>query len=169
MRTLLDWSYKLLAFLACVALIAAFVAVGLSIVTREMGWDLQGLDAYAGYAIAAALFLAVPGTFKRGEHIRVTLLLDHLRPPLRKLLEWWSLAAGFALALFMAVYAVRLVWISYDTHDVSQAMDATPLWIPQLAMALGCAVFALALLDAMVTRARGGEFFDSVGEAARAE
>jgi TRAP-type C4-dicarboxylate transport system permease small subunit len=169
MRTLLDLSYKLLAFLACVALIAAFVAVGLSIVTREMGWDLQGLDAYAGYAIAAALFLALPGTFKRGEHIRVTLLLDHLRPPLRKLLEWWSLAAGFVLALFMAVYAVRLVWISYDTHDVSQAMDATPLWIPQLAMALGCAVFALALLDAMVTRARGGSFFDSVGEAARAE
>ncbi len=169
MRTLLDWSYKLLAALACLAMVAAFVAVGLGVVARETGWDLQGLDAYAGYAIAAALFLALPGTFKRGEHIRVTLLLDHAPPRLRSALEWWSLAVGFALAVFMAFYSVRLVWISRETHDVSQAMDATPLWIPQLAMALGCIVFALALLDALVARARGAAFFEHAGDAARIE
>jgi TRAP-type C4-dicarboxylate transport system permease small subunit len=38
--------------------------------------DIQGLDAYAGYAIAATLFFALPTALMHGDHIRVTLLLD---------------------------------------------------------------------------------------------
>jgi TRAP-type C4-dicarboxylate transport system permease small subunit len=50
---------------------------------------------------------------------------------------------------------MRAVWLSYITHDVSPAADATPLWIPQLSMALGCIGFALVFLDAIVARWQG--------------
>ena len=166
MRTLLDWSYKLLAALACLAMVAAFVAVGLGVVARETGWDLQGLDAYAGYAIAAALFLALPGTFKRGEHIRVTLVLQRLPERARGALEWVCLLAGALLCAALAWYACRLVWVSRLTHDVSPASDATPLWLPQLAMAAGCVGLAVALVDACLRRLRGTEFYRSSGDAA---
>jgi hypothetical protein len=53
-------------------------------------------------------------------------------------------------------YALRLVWVSYGMHDVSPAADATPLWIPQIAMALGCIGFALSLADALVSAAWAG-------------
>ena len=46
---------------------------------RQMHFHLPGTDAYAGYLMAAAGFLALAHTLKRGEHIRVTLLLSHLR------------------------------------------------------------------------------------------
>lgn len=170
MSKLLAGLYRLLGALACVALAAAFGLVALGVIVRQTGWDIQGLDGYAGYAIAAALFLALPATFQRGEHIRVTLGLERLPPKGRAALELWSLVAGLLLSAFMAFYAVRLVWVSYITHDVSPAMDATPLWIPQLAMALGCIGLALALLDALCSRWSGKLFFAAgAGEAARVE
>jgi TRAP-type C4-dicarboxylate transport system permease small subunit len=170
MHALIKGFDRLLAALAGVAMVAAFVAVGLGVVARLAGWDIAGLDAYAGYSIAAALFLGLPQTLRRGEHIRVTLLLDRAGPRLRNAMEWWALGAGLALALYLAFFAVRLVLSSHEMHDVSQGADATPLWIPQLAMALGCIGFALSMADALVSRLRGIEYFQRAGgEAARAE
>jgi hypothetical protein len=48
--------------------------------------------------------------------------------------------------------------VSYATHDISPGADVTPLWIPQLSMALGCAGLAVAFLHGLVARWRGQEF-----------
>ena len=45
---------------------------------RLLDFHVPGTDAYAGYCMAAAGFLALAHTLKRGEHIRVTLILEHL-------------------------------------------------------------------------------------------
>ena len=170
MRRTLNAFYAALMALAAVALLAAFVCVMLGIIDRQLGLGLRGLDAYAGYGIAAALFLALPGTLQKGEHIRVTLVLQRLPARWRALLEWWSLAAGVALSAILAGYAVRLVWVSRLTNDISQGSDATPLWLPQLAMALGCVGLLVALIDAASSRATGMVFEQaSGGEAARVE
>lgn len=147
--------YRLLMLLSCGAMLAAFAAVGLGIAARLARWDLPGLDAYAGYAIAAALFLALPSTLLRGEHIRVTLVLERLPSRWRAAFEWWCLGAACAMALYIAWFSIRLVWVSHATHDVSPGADATPLWIPQVAMAVGCVGFALGFLNALVARWQG--------------
>ena len=161
--------YKLLMLLACVAMITAFGTVLLGVVAREVHWDIPGLDAYAGYAIAAALFLALPATLQHGDHIRVTLLLDRVPTRLRAALEWWCLTVAFSLAVYIAWYAMRLVWVSYTTHDISPAADASPLWIPQISMALGCIGFALSFGHALVERWHGGSFISAAGDAAHVE
>ncbi len=67
-------------------LAAAFFMVGVlamvlaSVVGRLAGFNLRGSDAYAGYCMAAAGFLALAHTLKRGEHIRVTLFLERFGP-----------------------------------------------------------------------------------------
>lgn len=170
MSGFLDRFYRGLCGLAALALAGALLAVLLGIADRQFALNLRGLDAYAGYCIAAALFLALPETLRRGDHIRVTLLLQRAPARLRNALEWWSLAAGFGLALYLAWFAARLVWVSWDTHDVSQGADATPLWIPQIAMALGCAGLALGFADAMAARWTGRRFFPAAAsEAAHVE
>ena len=56
------------------------------------------------------------------------------------------------------------------TGDVSQGSDATPLWLPQIALALGCLGLLLGFAEAMLVRAGGGVFFHKGGdEAAHAE
>lgn len=84
-----------------------------------------------------------------------TLLLDRLPDRLRQALEWWSLVAGSAVAIYLAWFSLRLVWVSYTTHDVSAGADASPLWIPQFAMALGCVGFAMAFVHACASRWQG--------------
>ncbi|MEO5670523.1 MAG: TRAP transporter small permease subunit [Ramlibacter sp.] len=166
MDKLISNFYKLLLVLACLSMLGAFVSIMLGIVARQVHWDIQGLDAYAGYAIAAALFLALPETFRHGDHIRVTLLLQKLPERVRTAFEYWGLGAGAALSLYMAWFACRLAWISWSTHDVSSSADATPLWIPQLTMVLGCIGFAVSFLDALASRLAAREFFrvEAAGE-----
>jgi hypothetical protein len=55
----------------------------------------------------------------------------------------------------LALYSGRLVWQSYTFNDVSQGNDATPLWIPQIAMALGAVVLLVAMADGLVLTLRG--------------
>ena len=159
MSKLLNVFYKLLIILAALAMVSAFMCVMLGILGRQLDFNIRGLDAYAGYSIAAALFLALPDTLRKGDHIRVTLLLQKLPERVRNIFEYWSLIAGAGLSVYLAWFACRLAWQSHSFHDISQGADATPLWIPQIAMALGCIGFALSMLDALLARLQGRAFF----------
>jgi TRAP-type C4-dicarboxylate transport system permease small subunit len=147
MARLLDGFYRWLLYLGAVFMLATLVTILLGIAGRQFGFDIPGLDAYAGYSVAASLFLALPATLRNGEHIRVTLVLNRLHGNARRVLDYWCLLVGTAIAGYFAWYAVRLVWLSHITHDVSPAADMTPLWIPQLSMALGCIGLAVAFLE----------------------
>jgi TRAP-type C4-dicarboxylate transport system permease small subunit len=161
--------YAVLMFGSCIAMLMAFATIALGVVAREAAWNIPGLDAYAGYSIAAALFMALPATFKQGDHIRVTLIVQRLSASKQRIVEHVCLLAGVALSAYVAYFACRLVWISYTTHDVSQGADATPLWIPQVLMAIGCVGFTIAFIDAWVHHKTRERFFAMGDEAARVE
>ncbi len=147
MRHFLNTVFDAAAWLAAAFMVGLLCMVLLSIVSREFGFHVRGTDAYSGYLMAGSAFLALAHTLKRGEHIRVTLVLQALPPAPRRALEIWSLSAGVLLSGLLAFYSVRLAWQSHLFHDISTGNDATPLWIPQLAMAVGAVVFAVAMLD----------------------
>jgi TRAP-type C4-dicarboxylate transport system permease small subunit len=154
-RNLLDTIYDAAGYLAAFFMVGILAMVLASVVGRLVGFNLRGSDAYAGYCMAAAGFLALAHTLKRGEHIRVTLFLDRFHGRLRRPLEIWCHVAGTFFCGVLAFYSVRLVYQSYDFHDISQGNDATPLWIPQIGMALGCIVLLLAMVDDLVRVLRG--------------
>jgi TRAP-type C4-dicarboxylate transport system permease small subunit len=169
MRKLLDNLYLGAAALAALFMVGLLVMVLLSIGSRQLGVHLPGLDAYAGYLMAASGFLALAHTLTRGEHIRVTLLLNHLRGRWQRALQLWAVGAGAVLAILFAAYSVRLAWQSHQFNDISTGNDATPLWLPQLAMALGTVVFAIAMLDECVLTWRGQTRSAPAGEPLRNE
>src|SRR5215468_4547083 len=137
MRRILDALYDAAAYLAALFLIGTLVMVLLGVGGRLLDFQVRGTDAYAGYFMAGAGFLALAHTLVRGEHIRVNLVLEHVGERARRTLERWSLGAASLLAIAFAYYSVRLSWQSYVLHDVSTGNDATPLWLPQIAMAAG--------------------------------
>ena len=154
-RRALDGLYLAAGFAAaaCVALILLTTLV--QIVARAAGITVLGLTSYAGYLMAGAGFLALAHTLKRGEHIRVTLLVGRLAGRAQRAAELWALFAATLLAALGAFYSVRLAWQSWQFHDISTSNDATPLWIPQLTMAIGTVVLAIAFVDELVLEARG--------------
>ena len=150
MRKLLDAVYDAAAYVAAFFLVGTLAMVVVGVVGRLVNWYVAGTDAYAGYCMAACGFLALAHTLKRGEHIRVTLVLEHLGPRPRRAFELWSLGAASLLAAAFAWYSVRLAFQSWQFNDVSTGNDATPLWLPQLAMAAGTIVLLIALVDQFV-------------------
>jgi TRAP-type C4-dicarboxylate transport system permease small subunit len=168
-RRLLDALYDGAAWLAALFMVGLLCMVLLAIVSRLLHFHVPGTDAYAGYLMAGAGFLALAHTLKRGEHIRVTLLLGRLRGGARRGLEVWALSAATALAALFAFYSVRLAWQSRQFHDISTGNDATPLWIPQLGMALGTTILFVAFVDELVLELRGRRSHAVPDEATRNE
>lgn len=155
MRKFLDALYDGAAWLAALGMIGTLASVLAGVLDRQFAWGVRGTDMYAGYCMAASGFLALAHTLKKGEHIRVTLLLNALRGRLRHGLEIWALAAACVLAALFAYYSVKLSVNSYQFNDISTGNDATPLWIPQIAMGVGTVVLLIALVDELVLELRG--------------
>jgi len=137
MRKLLNSLYDGSAWLAGIAMIGVLAMVLLTITSRLFGFSAPGTDAYAGYAMAGAGFMALASTLKKGEHILT------------------ALGVATILSAFLAFYSARLVWQSWEIEDISVGIDATPLWIPQIFMALGTIVFFIAFCDELVLELLG--------------
>jgi len=150
-----DLLYDAAGYLAAFFMVGVLLMVLASVVGRLLNFQLRGSDAYAGYCMAAASFLALAHTLKRGEHIRVTLLLVRFGERVARVLDLWCHFAGVFFCGVLAAYSVRLAWQSWKFNDVSQGNDATPLWIPQVAMAVGATVLAVAMLDDFILHIRG--------------
>ena len=132
MRRLLDALYDGAAALAALFMVGLLVMVLLSILGRQLHFHVPGTDAYAGYMMAAAGFLALAHTLKRGEHIRVTLLLSSCGQGAARHGAVGAVrrhAAGGAVRPSTRAAGVAVP----PFHDISTGNDATPLWIPQLA------------------------------------
>lgn len=155
MRKTLNALYLGAGWLAALFMIGVLAMVLLSIVSRLAGFYVPGTDAYAGYAMAGAGFLALAHTLKQNEHIRVTLIIGKLTGGARRGLELWALSVAVLMSGALAWFSWRLVWQSHQFHDISTSADATPLWIPQILMGLGCTVLLVALIDEWVLELRG--------------
>jgi TRAP-type C4-dicarboxylate transport system permease small subunit len=156
-RTRLDPLYKALGALGALFILATLVIEVVNIVGREIGYSMAGVDAYAGYTLAAGSFLALAAALRHGDHIRVTLLIQRLTGRRRWWIEVFCLSVATFLSGYFAYFAGKLVWGSYVYHDVSQNVDATPLWIPQLSMAIGLAALFLAFLEELIETLRTGK------------
>ncbi len=165
MRRSLDALYDAAGVLAALFLAGTLAMVLTGIAGRLLNFHVPGTDSYAGYCMAASGFLALAHTLKRGEHIRVTLILEHLGPRANRVLGLVALVAALLLSALFAYYSVRLAFQSWQFNDISTGNDATPLWIPQLAMAAGTLVLLIAFADELVLEWTGRRVQRASGEA----
>ncbi|MDW4498958.1 TRAP transporter small permease [Sulfitobacter sp. D35] len=147
LRRALDALYLGCGILAAISLVAILLLIVAQMVARWTGEIFPGAAQYAGYAMASASFLAFANALNRGAHIRVSILLNALPPGPKRLLEIWCFAVGAAVAWYFTYYAYWFVYWSWKFNEISQAQDATKLWIPQSVMVLGGAALAIALTD----------------------
>ena len=98
MRTRLDPLYKALGAIGALFILATLVIEVVNIVGREIGYSMAGIDAYAGYTLAAGSFLAMAAALRHGDHIRVTLLIQRLTGRRR----WWIEVFCLSVATFLS-------------------------------------------------------------------
>ncbi|KAA8610149.1 ABC transporter substrate-binding protein [Salipiger aestuarii] len=149
LRRVLDTLYLIGGIIASVFLMAILSIIVLQMLARWTGHVFAGATDYAGYCMAAASFLAFAYALNHGAHIRVSLFLSALGRH-----RWWGevfcFGIGTAVATWFAWYAIRGNHISWRWTELSQGLDATPMWIPQLSMSIGAVLLAIAFLDNLV-------------------
>jgi len=146
LRRVLDAAYRWSAYLAAASMVTVLLLTMAQIVTRYAHITATGLSDYAGYFMAASAFLAFAHALNRGSHVRIELILG-IAGRHRYVLELVSMGLGALIASWFAYYACKMVYWSYRFGDLSTGLDATPLWIPQLTMAFGAVLFAVAIAD----------------------
>lgn len=156
MRSFLNGLYRFSGLLACVSLVMIVLLVLAQMGGRWIEIQVKSADEIAGYFLAASLFLALAPTFRRGEHIRVGLVLERLNPRAKRWLDIVCLMFAALLIGYFSKATIGMVWTSYLINDVSQGLLPIPLWIPQTAMAFGLLIFFVCILDDLVTMLLGG-------------
>lgn len=149
LRKSLDTLYLAGGILGAIFLIAILLLIVLQMAARWTGTVFPGSTDYAGYCMAASSFFALAYALNHGAHIRVTLFLGRMGR-WRRYGEIWCYGVAALIATLFARYAIKANIWSEKLNDISQGQDATPLWVPQIAMSIGTVLLAIALWDHLV-------------------
>jgi TRAP-type C4-dicarboxylate transport system permease small subunit len=156
-RLYLDRLYLFAGYAAGGFLVVIFAIMMVMSLGREFGLNIPAGDDFASWCMAAMAFLGLAHTFKRGEMIRVGLLLERLSGRTKQVAELLALSVATAFVLYFAWYAVQMTYDSYRFNDMAQGVLAIPLWIPQLGYSGGLVILAIALIDEWIHVAGGNK------------
>ncbi|MFZ7090208.1 TRAP transporter small permease [Primorskyibacter sp. 2E233] len=148
-RRTLDTLYTAGGVIAALFTVLILLIIVAQMVARWTGQVFPGATDYAGYCMAGASFFAFAYALNHGTHIRVSIALNAMGR-FRRWGETFCFAVGAATTTFLARYAIKVTQESYKFKDVSQGQDATPLWIPQVLMAVGAVLLAIAFWDNLI-------------------
>jgi TRAP-type C4-dicarboxylate transport system permease small subunit len=152
----LDALYAAGAAVAALSLLGIFLVMIGQIALRFLNMQFPGADDISAYLCVATTFFALALTFRRGELIRVGLLLDRLPPGPRRIMEILALVLAAIGCAYAAWWTADDTLFSWQIEDLAQGPLPIPLWIPKLAMPLGAAILLVAVLDELAAVMRGG-------------
>jgi TRAP-type C4-dicarboxylate transport system permease small subunit len=173
MRAFLDNIYRIGGILSALFMFAIFTIVLLQVGANLIDFIASGLTGeaiglaipsyaeIAGFMLAGTSFLALPYALRHGTHIRVNLFIQRMGPRTQQVADAWSFLVGFILVSWLSYHAWTLVYESYDYGDLSPGLIAVPIWIPQITLALGSTLLAIAMLDGFISTLMEKRFFIS--------
>ncbi|MBB5695570.1 TRAP transporter small permease [Muricoccus pecuniae] len=156
LRRALDALYAASAGFAALSLLGIFLVMMAQMALRGLNMQFPGADDISAYLCVATTFFALALTFRRGELIRVGLLLERLSPGPRRVLEIGALALAAIGCGYAFYWTLDDVLFSLEIEDLAQGALPIPLWIPKLSMPIGAGILLVAVLDELVTVLRGG-------------
>src|SRR6267154_3798661 len=155
LRRALDLLYLGAGYAAGAFMVAIFAIMMIMSVGRQFAINIPAGDDFASWCMAAMAFLGLAHTFKRGEMIRVGLLLERLHGRTKQIAEIVALGIAAAFVLHFTRHAAQMTYDSWRFNDMAQGVVALPLWIPQLGFVGGLAILSIALIDEWVNVIRG--------------
>jgi TRAP-type C4-dicarboxylate transport system permease small subunit len=168
MRRFLDRLYDGAGVAAATAMAAICVLMLAQAFAREAGILVRGADDIVAWLCAACAFLALGHTFRHGDLVRVGVFLDRLPERARWVAELVALGITAVFTAYMLWAVTRFVYDSYAFNEVAQGLIRVPIWIPQLSLVIGIAIFFLAVLDELVSVLRKQKPSYQLAEEARA-
>ena len=117
MRRALDAIYDAAGFAAAFFLFVTFVIMMVMSVGRQFAINITDGDEFASWCMVAMAFLGLAHTFKRGEIIRMGLVIESFSGPTRRVMEIIALTLATLIVGFFTYQAVKMNWQSWVFND----------------------------------------------------
>lgn len=140
----LDSVATALASVAGAVLLLASFFITVDVVGRRFFHvSSKATDEFGGYALLFGGMLALAFALTTGAHVRIDVLMPHIPPWARAVLNYAALAALSVFASIIAFYVWKLAIESYTMDARAMSFLRTPLFVPQGALAIGFSLLAL--------------------------
>jgi TRAP-type C4-dicarboxylate transport system permease small subunit len=147
-----EWTCKI-ASEAALAVMLVLIAV--DIVTRSLfNFSFEVSDEVGGYMLVAIAFLSLSVCHVNHSFHEVEFVQARLTARGRSLSHLIFGLLSLAACLLLAWQFVRLEMSSWRFGDVAPTYLSTPLWLPQLSMALGMIALCFSLCRTLIAEAR---------------
>ena len=114
---------------ACVLLLGMTLLIGADVLLRNIGaGGIPPSNELSEYGLYLITILAAPGLLRRGQHIRVDIILQAMPPRLAWYLEWIGDIVGIVCCFLFVWYGVRVAVASYMADAVSIKTLVLPEW-----------------------------------------
>ncbi|UTW55557.1 TRAP transporter small permease subunit [Kordiimonas sp. SCSIO 12610] len=128
------YSAYLAALLLCILVLLGTVEIFVrNLFSTSISFSVE----YSGYLVAVILMLGSGQALKDGTHVRVTLLEERLSGHAKAVFTLLAMMLSIAIAAYWGFAAVRFAFDTFVAGTVSYFPSQTPLWIPQLLVAIG--------------------------------
>lgn len=114
---------------ACLLLLGMTFLTGFDVLFRNVG--LGGIppsNELSEYGLYLTTILAAPALLRRGQHIRVDIILQILPPRVAWLLEWVGDTVGIVCCVYFVWYGTIVTYASYAGGSVSIKTLVLPEW-----------------------------------------
>ena len=147
-----EWTCKIASE---AALVVMLVLIAVDIVTRSLfNFSFEVSDEVGGYMLVVISFVSLSACHVSGSFHEVEFVQARLTPRGRSLSHLIFGLLSLAACALLAWQYVRLELSSWRFGEVAPTYLATPLWLPQLAMALGMIALCFSLCRTIVAEAR---------------
>ncbi|MGB6329877.1 MAG: TRAP transporter small permease [Halarcobacter sp.] len=109
-------------------------------------------DEYSGYLYLASIFLGLAYTFTKDGHIRINIVTSRLNKQANKFIDIFASIITLSVLAFILYRTVLFTYDSYEFEMLSEAVSETPLYLTQIVMPLGTALFILSVIAFIIKR-----------------
>ena len=135
------------AYLSSMLFVALVVLIMTEIIGRSFfDYSTMLADEYSGYFYLGAVFFGLAYTFNEGGHIRINIVTSRLSVNSQRFIDIFAGILATSILSYALYYSYLFMMDFKEMEMLSEAVSETPLWLTQIPMTIGIALFVFASL-----------------------
>ena len=134
-----------------------FVALVLLVMTEIIGrsffdYSTMLADEYSGYFYLGAVFFGLAFTLNENVHIRINIVTSRLSEKKQRYIDIFAGILATLILSFALYYSYLFMMDSYEMGMLSENVSETPLYLTQIPIVIGMALFVFASFTFTLSR-----------------
>jgi TRAP-type C4-dicarboxylate transport system permease small subunit len=141
------------AYISSTLFVALVVLVMTEIIGRSFfDYSTMLADEYSGYFYLGAVFFGLAFTFNEEVHIRINIVTSRLSESKQRYIDILAGTLATLILSFALYYSYLFMMDSYEMGMLSENVSETPLYLTQIPIVVGMALFVFASFTFTLSR-----------------